>query len=90
MKSILHALYSGDIHPAEDYISRSLPYKKLDEAFMRDSDAFSNKLDKTLAEEYERLLDAHTDLFAIQEEVAYIRGMRMGAQLALELLAEEK
>ena len=89
MSRILTALYNGDIHPAEDYVMISSEYKRQDEAFMRDGDAFSGKLQKDLAEEYERLIDVHTDLFAVREADAYTRGMKLSARLALELLGDD-
>ena len=89
MKSILRALYYGSIHPAEDYILRSPEYKKQSEAFMQNRDAFADKLDQELAQEYERLNDAHNVLFSIEEADAYTRGMKLGARLALELLGDD-
>ena len=90
MSNILAALYNGEIHPSEDYVPKTKEYKKLDEEFIHASDAFSDKLDKDSAEEYERLIDMHADLLFMQEAESYIRGMRLGAKLVMELLIEDR
>ena len=90
MTHILTALYNGDIHPAEDWVKKTPEHKRLDDEFMRASDAFSDRLEKELAEEYERLIDAHTDLLALQEAESYVRGMKLGARMMLELMEEYK
>ena len=90
MSDILAALYNGDIHPFEDSFPKTPEYKKLDDEFIRASDAFSDQLDKDSAEEYERLIGIYADLLFMQQAEHYIRGMRLGAKLALELLMEDK
>ena len=70
-------------------LNHSTTRKSKSEAFMQNRDAFADKLDKELAQEYERLNDAHNVLFSIEEADAYTRGMKLGARLALELLGDD-
>lgn len=90
MPSILYDLYVGNICPTESFGPRKGLLKKLDDEFIRASDAFSDKLEAPLAEEYEKLLDAHSDLLLYEQRELYIHGLSLGARLALELLAEDR
>ena len=82
-------LYRGEIQPDE----KERPMlSELDEAkqnFTRHRDMLLAGLDAPLREKLERLFEEREEVATFEKEDAYVRGTRMGAKMAVELLKNE-
>ena len=86
MKSILNQLYRSEIRPDEED-------KPLLEELIEARRAFVNRREALLAEMEEpmrgrvrTLLEERLEVAALEMEDAYVRGMRMGAKMAMALM----
>ena len=89
MKSILRQFYAGEIRPAEQYESLIETYNLKRSYVMTCEEAFCKRLSDNQRNEFIRILDEHTGLIPDEVESIYLDGMRMGAQLTMELLAKK-
>ena len=88
MESLLQKLYSGELRPNEQYQSLLTDYQVLQRY-----EGFAQKLQELsplLEEEFRSILDSHLD--AVEEEFSTVfqEGFRLGAQMMLEILKEQK
>ena len=92
MECILQKLYHGMIHPEEEYQPAEKirqERSKLDNRQQVLMDRM-RRIDPEMCTEIEELLEAENAVDAMEMEDAYIRGMRIGARLALSLLGDQK
>ena len=88
MSSIMRDMYRGRVHPAEE--SEGLPeaYEEALHALNQKQQAYLSGLNETERAVCMAIWEEMTAVSTMEEEAAYVRGMRMGAKLALELLKE--
>lgn len=86
MSSILSAFYNNTLSLSISAYNGSDEYRQAQEKVLRLHDALCSRLDKEQWRCLDALLDAEGELSSCAVEDAYIRGMRMGAQLTAALL----
>ena len=91
MKELLNMLYHGNIRPEEDYqpSSKEMLARRRRYAENRER-LFAEIEDEALKKKLMNLMDERNELFADEMEDCYVQGMRMGAQMVMALLGEEK
>ena len=82
----LQEFYRAEIRPNEENDPVSEDLMEARNAFARHQEKQLSKLDAHSREEMRALLEERMEVAALEMEEAYIRGMRMGAQLTRELL----
>ena len=93
MDRVLSEFYHGAIHPQEDDLPRDEEYRRIQKRIEEKKAALFARIEKdypTARDEMECLLEEICALEAMDMEKCYIRGMRMGARLALGLLGNEQ
>jgi hypothetical protein len=93
MDQVLSEFYHGAIHPEEEYQPRDEEYRQIQKRIEEKKTALLARVEKDhpeFREEMECLLEEICALEAMDMEKSYIRGMRMGARLALGLLGREQ
>ena len=86
---ILHDFYLGKIHPHEQREWIIANHEKRREVLAQQEAVFCAQLTAEQKQAYIALIDEYTSLLPCEAEEIYIRGMRMGAQLTMELLAKK-
>lgn len=86
MDNVLNMLYRGEIRPDEENRPMLEELTESRRDFARHRDQLLEKLDETTRKNVETLLEERMDVACCEMEDAYVRGMRMGARMALELL----
>ena len=86
MSGILNDMYRGRIHPAEEREGLSEAHEKALHALGLKQQAYLDKLNENEKAACMAIWEDMAVVSGMEEEAAYIRGMRMGAKLALELL----
>ena len=77
--TVLADLYNGKIAPyARD---RSAQYNEVYQQFQEKRKAFCAKLPTDLMDEFDKLMDEHTDLLAIDGEDDFIEGFKLGVRI---------
>lgn len=87
---ILQALYRGEIRPDEEKHAAGEELAEARDTYLRHRDKLLKKIDAPMREEIEALLEERMEVASFEMEDAYVRGMRMGAQLMGELLAKKE
>ena len=93
MDQVLSEFYHGAIHPQEEYRPGDEEYRQIQKRIEEKKNAFLARIERecpTARDEMESLLEEICALEAMDMEKCYIRGMRMGARLALGLLGDEQ
>ena len=92
MDCILQELYHGMIHPEEEYQSAEEIRQERSRVDRRQQVLMEQmcRISPQICGEIEELFEAENAVDAMEMENAYIRGMRMGARLALSLLGDQK
>ena len=88
MDSLLQKLYNGELRPNEQYQSLLTDYQVL-----QHYEGFAQKLQEIsplLEEEFRSILDSHLDAIEDEFSAAFQEGFRLGAQMMLEILKEQK
>lgn len=89
MAKIIGQLFRGELYPEENLSKTAegeLASKKLEAAYEPLFHALTDS-QKKLFSEYE---SAQTDLLLTTNEEAFVRGFKIGARMALEMLADER
>ena len=87
---LLQALYRGEIRPDEENRPAFEELAAARDAYIRHREKLLRKMEASVHEEIEALLEEHMEIASFEMEDAYVRGMRMGAQLMVELLARKE
>jgi len=90
MKSLLRQLYAGEIRPGEQFESLIEAHNMKRMCVMTCEEEFFKTLSDAQRIEFIRILDEYTGLISYEVESTYIQGMCLGAQLAVELLANDQ
>ena len=85
----LQEFYRSEIRPDEENRPATGELMEARNAFVRHREKQLGKLDARMREEMSALLEERMEVAALEMEDAYIRGMRMGAQLTMEMLIHE-
>ena len=89
--SVLHDIYHGKVHWEEDYQPKSKAVIAGRRRYAENRERlFAEIEDEALKKKLMNLMDERNELFADEMEDCYVQGMRMGAQMAMALLGEEK
>ena len=91
MDKVLQELYHGMIQPEEEYQPAQEIRQERSRLDRRHQALMEQmcRIDPQICGEIEELFEAETAVDAMEMENAYIRGMRMGARLAMALLGEK-
>ena len=90
MEDVLAMLYHGKIRPEEDDYTLSPALEGKIREYGKLQKKAIDGMDAVQKEMVNRLLEARMEVFALEIEDAYVRGMRMGAKLTAALLEEKK
>ncbi|MCU6713175.1 hypothetical protein M6D81_31205 [Paenibacillus sp. J5C_2022] len=90
MKSILEALYRGQLHPEEIIVPIHPEYRLLS----RQLGAMTEKWRKELSAEMFRELEKYSDLCvsvnSLHVEAAFVHGFRLGANMIIEVMSKHE
>ena len=86
---LLQELYRGEIRPDEQNHPAGVELAEARNTYIRHREKLLGKIDAPMREDIEALLEERMEVAALEMEDAYVRGMRMGAQLMGELLAKK-
>lgn len=85
--SAIEELYYGNISPCERFAKSTSEYKELSKKLLVLENDLLKHLSQTNKELFERILEIHGEQESISEKDAFIYGLRLGAQLAFEILS---
>lgn len=89
MKSILQQLCTGELNPTECCFCAEDAHAEQYRQIQRKQALLLQDLDESVRTELRLCLEKQEELYSIELEAAFIRGMRMGARLAVDLLGDE-
>lgn len=88
MESVLRELYHGRLEIQED-MQMPEEYEQMRRKCIEAQDALFAGMDEETRSRCLRVMEMQTMLSAMEEETAYIVGMKLGARMARELLDEK-
>ena len=91
MKSVLSALYDGELHPAEQYTPQIKEYweiRQRNRRHYRDFTESLRKLNPPLDKRFIQILDEQIDELPYELSQMFADGFRLGARLMLEALQD--
>lgn len=86
---ILHELYRGEIRPDEENHPAGEELAEARNTYLRHREKLLKRIDAPVREDIEALLEERMEVASLEMEDAYVRGMRMGAQLMGELMVKK-
>lgn len=89
MKSIVEALFNGELAPLDTLYPALENYRQMQEKSVTDDNGFLKKLPPELQEEFERLMDEHFSLIPLEMSEIYTRGFKLGARLMCEVFSSD-
>lgn len=90
MQDILHRLWIGDITPQSDQRTDTPRCKQLIADMNELRPLFCADMTTEQLQAYLKFDALQTELFALLEEQAFVRGMRLGGHIITEILKEER
>ncbi|GIP59743.1 DUF6809 family protein [Paenibacillus woosongensis] len=85
MRSILEALYRGDIRPEEKIVPIDPEYHALNRKISESIKTWEKKLSETEFDQLEELLDLRSKSGSMHAEVSFINGFQLGALMMVEV-----
>ncbi len=88
MKSVLSALYDGEIFPAEQYSPKTEEYRKLTEKHIHHYNDFIEileKLNPPLDKQFIEIMDEQLDVIPTEFSEMFIDGFRLGTRIMIEV-----
>lgn len=85
MRSILEALYRGDMRPEEKIVPIDPEYRALNRKISESIKAWEKKLSATEFSQLEELLDLRSKSSSMHAEVSFIHGFQLGALMMVEV-----
>ena len=85
---ILEDLWYGNVAPAERMIRKGSRYSKLQKQLVAAEDALREVLSSDGKNIYEEICRKQTEMAQIAECDSFIRGVRIGARLALDIMED--
>ena len=89
MRKILQELYECKIYPSEQYAPMTEQYKNLKKQHQKHYTDFKSKLDSSLAEEFDTILDEKSSAITMELTEMFIYGFKLGAKMMIEILQQE-
>lgn len=89
MKSIIQMLYDGEIIPTEYLSSLDKKHLKEWEETVQLEDAFIEKLDPEMRDEFHDILSKHFRLDSSDGEASFVLGFKMGARVMIEVFSDK-
>ncbi|WP_110930201.1 DUF6809 family protein [Paenibacillus bouchesdurhonensis] len=87
MRSILEALYCGDIRPEETIVPIDPKYRALNRKVSEAMKIWEKKLSATELSQLEELLDLRSKSGSMHSTASFIRGFQLGALMINEVYA---
>lgn len=85
MRSILEALYCGDIRPVETIVPTDPEYRALNRKISEAIKTWEKKLSATEFSQLEELLDLRSRSGSMYAEVSFIHGFQLGTLMMTEV-----
>ncbi|WHX48240.1 hypothetical protein QNH46_19375 [Paenibacillus woosongensis] len=85
MRSILEALYRGDIRPVETIVPTDPEYRELNRRISEAIKTWEKKLSATEFSQFEELLDLRSKSGSMHAEVSFVHGFQLGALMMTEV-----
>ncbi|WHX50183.1 hypothetical protein QNH46_05830 [Paenibacillus woosongensis] len=85
MKSVLEALYCGDIRPVETIVPTDPEYRALNRKISEAIKTWEKKLSATEYSQLEELLDLRSRSSSMYAEASFNHGFQLGALLIIEI-----
>lgn len=90
MRSILEALYYGDIHPEEKIVPRDPEYRRINRRVSEGMGLWKEKLSSEDFNQLEALLDLRSQSESIYATTTFINGFKLGALMMVEIHAAKE
>lgn len=85
---ILEELWKGNIAPIERAVLKNSEYQKISHEAIEIMNEFNKELSAKGLAAFDEYCDKKMQLTSISEQDAFIKGVRLGAQLILDILGE--
>ena len=90
MKSILEALYRGQLHPDEAIVPSHPEYRVLSQQVAAQAEQWRNRLGEEAFRELEEYFDLCDSVNSMHVEAAFLHGFRIGANLMIEVTGKRE
>lgn len=90
MKSILEALYRGQLHPDEAIVPTHPQYRLLSRQVAEQTEQWRTRLGEEAFRELEKYLDLCDSVDSMQAEAAFLHGFKLGANLMIEVMSKHE
>ncbi|MFB5763978.1 DUF6809 family protein [Paenibacillus medicaginis] len=85
MKTILEALYRGQLHPDEAIVPSHPEYRRLSRQMVVQMEQWRERLGEEAFRELEEYFDLCDSVNSMHVEAAFLHGFRLGANLMIEV-----
>ncbi|MNY57117.1 hypothetical protein D3C86_1932740 [compost metagenome] len=90
MKTILEALYRGQIQPEETIVPSHPEYRPLSRQISAQTEQWRNRLGEEAFRELEEYFDLCDSVESMHIEAAFLQGFRLGANLMIEVMSKRE
>ena len=87
MKTILHALYGGEVAPYEEPGLSSKEFYEVNRKIQQEKRYFTGKLLVDDCQRFEQLEGLYSEASDMEVQDAFCRGFRLGAKILMEIFA---
>ena len=89
MKNILEDLYFGNIVPNENLWTRDAEYQRFAKASVKLEREIGESLSGEVEKQFDAFVDAIGNMHAMEAQLRFAAGFRLGARILLDVLAED-
>ncbi|MFM9278144.1 DUF6809 family protein [Paenibacillus jiagnxiensis] len=90
MKTILEALYRGQLHPDEAIVPSQPEYRRLSQQLVAQTEQWRTRLGEDTFRELEEYFDLCDSVNSMHVEAAFLHGFRLGANLMIEVTGKHE
>ncbi|SDF58035.1 hypothetical protein SAMN04488542_11320 [Fontibacillus panacisegetis] len=90
MKTILEALYRGQIHPVETIVPSQPEYRSVSRQVAAQTEQWRERLGEETFRELEEYFDLCDSVDSMHVEAAFLHGFRLGANLLIEVMSNRE
>lgn len=90
MKTILEALYRGQIHHDEVIVPFQPEYRSLSRQVVAQTEQWRERLGEEMFRELEEYFDLCDSVNSMHVEAAFLHGFRLGANLLIEVMSDRE
>ncbi|MCM3698609.1 DUF6809 family protein [Paenibacillus macerans] len=90
MKTILEALYRGQLHPDEAIVPSHPEYRPLSRQVEAQTEKWRERLGEDAFRELEEYFDLCDSVDSMHIEAAFLQGFRLGANLIIEVMSKRE